>query len=315
MKVAAFLYAYPPDRVAGADLMARDLLQALVAAGHEVRVFTTEMVPSQMRDGIMVERRLRFRRTGGWDTVYAHPDLGGEAPTMARRLGVPYVAVVHNTSPRTGRWLAQFPPDLIVWNAHATRDAHSGEGGIVCRSPLRVEDHEVDATGDMITLVNLNRAKGVDTFYALARAMPDQRFLGVRGGWGVQRDIDRPPNVEVVGPLPHHRMREVWERTRVLMMPSEAESWGRVALEAACSGIPTIAHPTPGLLEALGEAGVYADRGSPGQWVEAVRRLGNPAVFAARSRKVRERAREVEEVTRGDVEGFVSTVGSLRVLL
>ncbi|WP_262928542.1 glycosyltransferase family 4 protein [Streptomyces sp. CBMA152] len=51
-------------------------------------------------------------------------------------------------------------------------------------------------------------------------------------------------------------MREhVYSRSRVILMPSLYESWGRVAVEAFASGIPVIAHTTPGLVESMGEAG------------------------------------------------------------
>lgn len=309
MKVAAFLYAYPPDRLAGADLMSADLLTDLTQAGHEVHVFSTMHTPPREDRGVVVQSRTQFRRQAGWDCVYAHPDLGAQAPQMAHRLGVPYVGVVHNTDARTGRWLTQWPPDLTVWNAHSTREAHRGEGGVVIRSPLIVADHQTQP-GDAVTLVNLNRAKGVDLFWALAGAWPGRSFLGVRGGWGVQHDKEVPSNARVIGPVPHP-MREVWANTRVLLMPSESESWGRVALEAACSGIPTIAHPTPGLVESLGEAGVFVDRNDPAGWARALHMLDNPATYAARSRKARARAREVEEQTRHDRGVWVDTMAAL----
>ncbi|MFI1769152.1 glycosyltransferase family 4 protein [Streptomyces sp. NPDC020800] len=62
-------------------------------------------------------------------------------------------------------------------------------------------------------------------------------------------------------------MREhVYSRSRVMLMPSLYESWGRVAVEAFASGIPVIAHPTPGLVESLGEAGIFAYRDDLNAW-------------------------------------------------
>jgi glycosyltransferase involved in cell wall biosynthesis len=56
----------------------------------------------------------------------------------------------------------------------------------------------------------------------------------------------------------------------VLMVPSVHESYGMAAVEALASGIPVIAHPTPGLREALGDAGTFVDRADVRVWVAAV---------------------------------------------
>ncbi len=81
-------------------------------------------------------------------------------------------------------------------------------------------------------------------------------FLGVRGAYGRQvMPPPRLPNCEVLDSVTGKEMRtHVYGRSRVMLMPSLYESWGRVAVEALASGIPVIAHPTPGLVESLGEA-------------------------------------------------------------
>jgi glycosyltransferase involved in cell wall biosynthesis len=57
------------------------------------------------------------------------------------------------------------------------------------------------------------------------------------------------------------------------MVPSVHESCGMAAVEALASGIPVIAHPTPGLREALGDAGTFVDRPDVRGWVAAIREL------------------------------------------
>lgn len=89
-------------------------------------------------------------------------------------------------------------------------------------------------------------------------------------------------------------MRTVWAQTRILLMPSAFETWGMVGVEAMCSGIPVIAHPTTGLRESLGDAGIFADRNNPAEWVDAIRRLDDPAAYRAASERAFARVRQLD---------------------
>ncbi|MBQ1167082.1 glycosyl transferase, partial [Streptomyces sp. A73] len=63
---------------------------------------------------------------------------------------------------------------------------------------------------------------------ALAQRIPEQQFVAVRGAYGEQVDYDGLDNVEVLAQVPGEEMAErVYGRTRVLLMPSSYESWGR----------------------------------------------------------------------------------------
>src|SRR5678815_5651953 len=102
-------------------------------------------------------------------------------------------------------------------------------------------------------------------------------------------------------------MREkVYARTRILLMPSAYETWGRVGVEAMCSGIPVIAHPTPGLTEALGDAGFFDDRDDVDAWAKTVRRLDDPAEYRKASRAAFKRAAELDPTS--DLARFADVV-------
>jgi glycosyltransferase involved in cell wall biosynthesis len=88
-------------------------------------------------------------------------------------------------------------------------------------------------------------------------------------------------------------MKEVFKKTRLLLMPSSYESWGRVGLEAAASGIPTIATATEGLLESLGRSGTFLHQRDLSSLVEAVRSLDNNNLYKEKSEAARSRAIEV----------------------
>ena len=126
------------------------------------------------------------------------------------------------------------------------------------RPPIVAADYRVQP-GQAVTLINISANKGAALFWQLVSHFPDREFIAVRGSYGnqiVPPKGDRPRNVTVLDNTPN--IQEVYARTRVLLMPSARETFGRVALEAAASGIPTLANPTVGLREALGRAGIFA---------------------------------------------------------
>jgi glycosyltransferase involved in cell wall biosynthesis len=127
----------------------------------------------------------------------------------------------------------------------------------------------------------------------VARLLPDTRFLAVRGGYGHQV-IPKvvPSNVEVIDTT-DDPVGEIYARTRILLVPSFYESWGRVGLEAASSGIPVIASPTRGLQESLGEAGIFRDPERPAHWAAAITMLSDPDIYATYIEKTCLRAEEV----------------------
>lgn len=162
--------------------------------------------------------------------------------------------------------------------------------GITVHPPVAVHDYRA-TPGDRITLINLTAEKGAEVFYALAERMPRRKFLGVVGGYGQQIIRDDLPNVEIMPHTPGNRMAKgVYARTKLLLVPSVYESYGRVAVEAMCSGIPVIAHPTPGLTEALGDVGTFCDRDDLDAWEAAVRRLSAPPVYKQASKASADRA-------------------------
>lgn len=62
---------------------------------------------------------------------------------------------------------------------------------------------------------------------------------------------------------------------RLALVPSAAETFGLIALEAAASATPVLARRTTGLVDAVsdGVSGVLIDSDDPGVWAEEIRRL------------------------------------------
>jgi glycosyltransferase involved in cell wall biosynthesis len=160
----------------------------------------------------------------------------------------------------------------------------------------------------------------------LAKIFPDKKFLGVKGSYDKQI-TDQPENVEVIPNTPN--ILEVYKKTRVLLMPSQYESWGMTATEAMCSGIPVVCTPTPGLSENCGRAGIYIDPRNAelfdehgnvlddtdeydiSSLVREIKKLDNPEYYKKYSDLSRQRSLEHEPLKRAkDFEDFLySTQG------
>ncbi|WP_405944752.1 glycosyltransferase family 4 protein [Streptomyces sp. NBC_00932] len=308
--MVARLHGYPPDHNAGAEWMTHSMLRALVARGHDVRVHLFRRSSFWGRyelQGVQIWPAQTAARTAGAlgavaDVVLSHLEGVPFAKEAGRLGGVPVISVCHNTHGQTFEEASGVA--LAVYNSQWMRAAagqfYRGhplpppKRALVVRPPVFAEDYRT-TPGDRVTLINLNENKGGQLFWELAERMPDVRFLGVRGSYGDQI-VRRLPNVEVTAHIPGSGMRDqVYARTRVLLAPSEYESWGRVAAEACASGIPVIAHPTPGLTECLGGAGFLVDRGDVDAWEKAIRRLlAEPAAWMAASTAALQRSVELD---------------------
>lgn len=293
MQVLASIPLYPPSSRVGAWLSTHEVLAHLAARGHQVDVVLSmgEHEPYVL-DGVHVHPRWsglpRLARAG--DVIVSHLGDSGNAAGFAAELAKPSVRMVHGAIAHADELLAGTA--LAVFNSESLRSEIGWSGRSIVAAPVvRVSEFET-TPGDRVTLVNLSENKGGRLFWKLAEILEaEERFLGVKGGYEAQVE-GHAPNVELIGSTT--RMRdEVYARTRVLLVPSIRESYGRVGLEACCSGIPVIAHPTPGLRESLGDAGLFVDRDDVAGWVEAIGQLADPARWAEASARARARAAEL----------------------
>jgi hypothetical protein len=316
MRVTARLHGYPPAHNAGAEWHAASLMTALARRGHQAEVHLTRTWPPHMQpwelDGV------RVLPDGTWtplprpDVYVTHLENVRPVASLARGTGTPLAVVMHNT-----RWLEiadlmAADPALTVLNSEwmAGRIA-APHASVIVRPPVDPARYET-TSGDKVTIISLTEGKGGHLFWQLAAAMPGTQFLAVRGSYGVQVIPDViPPNVTLAGPFDGRDMRDqVYARTRILLVPSDYESWGRVASEAMCSGIPVIAHRAEGgLAENLGDAAVWADRDDPGTWVSQIRRLGKPAAWVKASEAALKRSAELDPA--GDLERWCQAVEAL----
>jgi hypothetical protein len=147
-------------------------------------------------------------------------------------------------------------------------------------------------SGDCITLVNANQNKGVMQFLELAKAMPTRKFLGVLPYYGELQVPLASGNVEWV--KFDDDVRNILKRTRILLMPSYYESFGRIAVEAMLNGIPVLyskpatnsIYPggsTEGMHDWIQPAGLGCSRDNLDDWRTAIESLDDENAYDERS--------------------------------
>jgi glycosyltransferase involved in cell wall biosynthesis len=234
-------------------------------------------------------------------TAY-YPDYADLAIRYSRARRTPLVHLIDSLKYRDRLApLASVPNQYAIYCSEWTRD-HIGIDlpFEVVRSPVDWREHQVQTTRRYITLSNVSEFKGGSLLVELARRLPHKPFLGVVGAYGDQIVERRLPNLTYVPQRPG--LREVFAATGLLLMPTVQESWGRVAVEAMSSGIPVIAHYSPGIAEALSDAGLFCDRDQPEEWVRTIEALDDPAFYAEVSGRCTRRSRELDPAA--DLERF-----------
>lgn len=329
MRVLAMAHAYPPHHNAGAEMTMRAMLRRLVEHGHEVHVQLSRQVDGPSvdyeLDGVQVHA---YRDAGSVmpfflardhkaDVVIAHLENTPRAAALAQMHGIPMVHLLHNNHEFSKGCVRRGPTQLAIFNTEWMRAdfeaywrtvSHTRmPPSIVIHPPVVPMDYQAKH-GQAVTLINLNEDKGGHHFWRLAYRMPQVKFLAVKGAYGEQ--IVPPglsPNVWVLDHQPPEKMAtEVYGKTKILLMPSSYESYGRTAIEAAYAGIPTIAHPTPGLKEALGGAGTFVDRDDLDGWAAAIKYLLSPRGFNQASARARAHAESLDP--QGDLDRFVDAM-------
>lgn len=311
LNIIASVHAYPNDHNAGAEWALHEMLRALVKRGHKATVWLTQWAPTRDPyevDGVRVMPCQPGPR-GGFpaavtraSAVISHLESVPMAACLARGHGAPLIVICHNTFDLTWQPMLEGSCALAVVNSQwmldkaetALKDQlRRPERLMVVRPPVWPGDYRT-ARGDCITLINCTWTKGVGVLGELARRMPERKFLAVRGGYGEQQPPDLD-NVIVLDNMPGHQMRDaVYARTRLLLMPSDYESWGRVGVEAMASGIPVLAHATDGLRESLASAGIFCDREDVPSWETEIERLDDKDAYRAASRRALARSKALD---------------------
>jgi len=318
------IHGYPPIQNAGAEWMLHEMLKFLRKSGHEIEVVLpiSNLDPYDF-EGIRVNKdefMTTTKKIQAADVVISHLDRAGKALNYCEFYHKPFVQVMHNSNSydilrakhrdiSQGRWV------YMIFNSLYTQNAlRYPNPSVVVHPPVDPQRYKVKTKGKKLTLINLFERKGGVFFHDLAKLMPEYEFLGVEGGYGRQEKNGNMKNVEYMDNTPY--ARKIYSKTRVLLMPSQYESYGRTGIEAMVSGIPVVAAPTPGLMESLGDAGIFCNVDSMLSWVEAIKRLDDPKEYKTASEKSIARAKEVEKTTPDELdkmERFLIDISQKRI--
>ena len=313
MKVIFFANKMPD--LCGAFLHDIDLATELTRRGHNV-TFLTFRVPKIGYD-IGTYRGIRYMHyTAGssvlgasniWICPHA-PILPDVRKLNARGYNRPIIATCHydgNYTMITGNggtaWAEMLCFINKIMEPNYRKNINPWPSQIVRTEVVRPIMHrnQIEITepfqGDCITLINANENKGVHQFLDLARRMPNRKFLGVRPYYGnMTTPLPLGGNIEWI-PFSDD-VRTILRRTRILLVPSFYESFGRVAVEAMINGIPVMysksAKKSPyeggsieGMQSWIGDAAIQCDRDVPEEWMSAITLLDNEETYAEWSEK------------------------------
>lgn len=287
LNILAHVHMFPPVHNAGSETTLLSILRGMVRRGHKAKVLATEIERDYTIDGVEVlacpqpaqshEQEWLHKHYEQCDVAITHLNCTGSAMRQARDASKPLVHLVHNHRQLKFHNVRPIRAQLLIFNTAWVRETNLTDDCPVVNPSMVVhpiiEPEQYRTTpGNRTLFVNLTVTKGAEVFYELARRSPKIFFVGLRGAYGDQFIPEEHFNNVFI--YEHTAdMKAVFGVTKVVLMPSDYESYGRVAVEAACSGIPSIVHPTPGLSEALGSAGIYCHRSKVDDWHKELTRL------------------------------------------
>lgn len=307
MNLLNSIHLYPPQHVCGAEFMAHWVNKDVQRRGGDVRVLLHQanhyrIDSMYVYDGVDVfppEQMLTEKLFLWSDMVLTHLDYTDWTIGMAGVMKRPVLHAIHNTH-TYGRIVLADQPQYIMYNSHwAKAQLNYKHDSIVVHPPVdwRFYDTNVDtALNECITLINLDQNKGGHILRQIAEMLPHRKFIGVMGSYSepasIGQHVNQPSNVTVIPKT--NDIKSVYAKTRILIMPSEYESWGRTATEAMCSGIPVISSGTPGLRENCGKAGLYIDREDVKGYADQIEQLFKPKAYSKASQAAKVRSRELD---------------------
>ena len=273
MNILFHLHAYPNTNLSGAEMMAHRIAKFLQSKGHNIKVINGSCNNNSVFEGIeVIGFNLNKNDHDLWlwaDVVVTHLVNTHYCLNQARKYNKKLIHLIHNSF-RDHILKVRENANYLVYNSdYVRRILGYNHPYTICIPPVNYRDYEVNNKGSYITLVNLNENKGGRILIEIAKKLPEYKFLAIEGGYYDQIKDESVKNIKYMPPQVD--MKKIYNKTKLLLMPSEYESWGQVAIEAISSGVPVLSSEAQGLKEALGNATISIDRKNIDAWVKYIK--------------------------------------------
>ena len=265
---------YLPHQIAGSEICLHRICKYLMSKGHQIKAIT-RYPEDYVYDGIEVYKQNKdykvcHNHLWDWaDLVFCQ--LSGTYYAMNKQKIKPKKVInfVHNN--------ASYPQVDIRKNVYTVynteqvkKELNYKQETFVLHPPVNYRDFaDVDTSkAEYITLINHNENKGGRILIEIAKRLPKHKFLAVQGGYYHQVVDRKVKNIKYVGIT--NDIKKYLAKTKLLIAPSEYESYGMAQIEAMCCNIPVIASNIPGFRESLSDAATFVQRNNIDAWVEAI---------------------------------------------
>jgi glycosyltransferase involved in cell wall biosynthesis len=285
--------------IGGSKITCIECALALARRGHEVNISGNSEQSIIFQQPEVSKRLVKpelIKSLYKWaDVVLVHFPATHESLKLAKTIDTPRVYFLCN--PDSPRILGLRDAALLIFNSYwlmqeTEHDERTSTTDKMVIYPPVYPERFRTKRGTGILLVSPLMEKGIDLFLNIARCMPQREFVIARGAtWGKPVLEDVPDNVQILERVIDPR--EIYSQARLVLMPSRVGTWmkwtwvegyGRVAIEAACSGIPTIASSeSRGLRECLGKGGMFCGQDDLDAWLEMIWKLDDVDFYRKKS--------------------------------
>lgn len=298
MNILFHLHAYPHEVFAGAEMMAHRIAKFLTTKGHQVKVISgTATKEHLVFDTIDVYKFEIDNDSDFWrwsDLVITHLGATHYCYNKQRQFRKKLIHLIHNSFEVH---LTRIKPknNYMVYNSEfAKRVLNYPTDSTICIPPVDYREYERvnNDKATFFTLVNLNENKGGQLLIDVAKKMPHIKFLGIEGGYyeQIKEEVKN-----LVYWKPQTDMKRVYSVSKCIMILSEYESWGQVAVESLASGVPTIVTKAVGVGEAVSYAGTYTERTVDGI-CEAINMINIESYYKTKKEESLKRAKELDPI-------------------